>query len=124
MPHRLDAKGRLTTVAFVLPVLQSEPEVESLDVRDGSRWRRTGHCCRCGQCCEGDPFSGEEGTPAVAGMCPVFRWETAPTADSPGIGACSNREHRYYLGGCNAWPSLPEHIEDKPLCTFRFQRIA
>lgn len=80
-------------------------------------YERSGYCCRCGECCVGDPFDGEEGEPAVEGYCPLFRMQGL-------LGSCSNREHPYYLSGCNVWPSHPNQIEDKPSCTYKFKVVS
>lgn len=80
---------------------------------EGVTWKRTGDCCRCGECCEsGNPFTGQAGVP-----CPLLH----RTAD--GLTACSDRSHPYYLSGCNVWPSKPEHIVNYPSCTYRFERV-
>jgi len=78
-------------------------------------WIRHGECTRCGQCCVGDPFNGEEGAASVAGYCPLYRL-------LDGRGHCSGHgQHPYYLGGCNRWPDRPELIADKPSCTYTFE---
>lgn len=81
-------------------------------------WRRVGECNRCGECCRsGDPFNGELGAPSIAGACPLYR-------ESDGLGACADRAHPYYLGGCASWPSEPEHIADYPSCSYRFEPVS
>jgi hypothetical protein len=82
-------------------------------------WVRTGECCRCGECCKtGDPFNGEMGEPEITGACPLL------TLLSDGLHSCTDRQHPYYLMGCNVWPSIPEHISDKPSCSYEFHWIA
>lgn len=66
----------------------------------------------------GDPFNGGEGEPAVEGFCPLFRWR------EDGSGHCSDREHPYYLNGCDSFPSHPSQIADKPSCTYSFVAVA
>lgn len=78
---------------------------------DGSVWERSGDCCRCGECCKGDPFGGDHD------YCPLFRWL------EDGRGACVDREHPYYLNGCNVFPTRPEQIADKPSCSYIFERV-
>lgn len=78
---------------------------------------RTGECCRCGECCVGDPFEGKEGEPVVSGFCPLYRL-------LEGRGHCSDREHPYYLMGCNVFPTHPGQIADKPGCSYTFERVA
>jgi hypothetical protein len=78
-------------------------------------WVREGECCRCGECCVGDPGREDMTRPApVEGYCPLYR-----IVD--GVGACSDRQHPYYLAGCNVWPSQPSHIADKPSCSYTFR---
>jgi hypothetical protein len=73
---------------------------------------RSGECNRCGDCCKGNPFTGEPG-----GYCPLFAWA------SEGVGHCTDRRHRYYLSGCNVWPTHPDQIADKPNCSYTFARV-
>lgn len=77
-------------------------------------WVRSGECCRCGDCCKGDPFNGQRPV-TIKGYCPLFRWRDGK-AYCTGYG-----EHPYYLGGCNVWPQHPAQIADKPHCTYRFE---
>lgn len=95
-------------------------------------WKRSGYCCRCGECCVGNPYEDGEypsnasqemrKSPKVAGYCPLFSWI------SPGQGHCSGhigvappgQEDPYYMAGCSAWPQSPSEIEDKPSCTYKF----
>lgn len=79
-------------------------------------YERTGECCRCGECCKDDPFDGSEGPAVVEGYCPLYRLLN-------GRGHCSNREHPYYLNGCNVWPTHPGQLEGKPSCTYRFKLL-
>ena len=80
---------------------------------------RTGECCQCGECCRtGDPFEGTEGEPEIAGACPLL------TLLPDGLHACSDRQHPYYLNGCNVWPTHPGHLEGKPSCSYHFEKIA
>jgi hypothetical protein len=78
---------------------------------------REGECCRCGQCCFGDPFEGEMGLAAIPDACPLLRFHD-------GTFACSDRRHPYYLNGCNVWPTHPDQIADKPGCSYRFELVA
>ena len=80
---------------------------------------RTGECCRCGECCKtGDPFDGAMGEAPIPGACPLLA--LLPN----GLHACSDRLNSYYLAGCNVWPSHPDQIEDKPGCSYRFERVS
>jgi hypothetical protein len=88
------------------------------DNRDGSLWRRSGECSRCGACCRsGDPFAGTRGASGVQGACPLY-------VERDGVGICTDRTDRYYLNGCASWPSLPRHIVDYPGCSYQFERIS
>lgn len=78
----------------------------------GTTWKRTGYCCKCGECCRGNPFTGEE-----HGYCPLLK------ALEDGTFNCTDRQHPYYLQGCNVWPQRPEQITDKPKCTYKFERM-
>lgn len=78
---------------------------------------RTGECCRCGQCCFGDPFQGALGDPPIPGACPLL------ALHSDGY-VCTDRQHPYYLNGCNVWPTHPGQIADKPNCSYTFERVA
>jgi len=76
-------------------------------------WVREGECNQCGECCKsGNPL---EETPVIPGACALYR------EDDNGLGFCSNRQHPYYLGGCNVWPSQPSHIEAYPSCSYTFR---
>jgi hypothetical protein len=94
-------------------------EPERIFEHNGEKYLRTGYCCRCGQCCVGNPFSEDdnEPEPVVENYCPIFRWL------EEGVGHCSNREHPYYLRGCVDWPTHPGQITDKPGCTYEFTEI-
>lgn len=80
---------------------------------DDAVFVRTGECCRCGDCCKGNPFTGEQG-----GYCPLFKWVGS------GVGHCADRQHPYYLNGCNVWPTHPQQIVDKSGCSYRFEKVA
>ena len=93
---------------------------------DGSNWRRTGHCSRCGNCCEDTEnyfkdFDGD-GNPGgleqvVPNKCAYFRWT------EEGLSSCVGRETAYYKNGCNISPSKIEHLNDWPDCTYHFEKI-
>jgi hypothetical protein len=87
-----------------------------IELHDGTRLLRRGACCRCGDCCKGDPFVGEMGDAQVPGYCPLFRW-----TEDGSHGVCSDRTNPYYLSGPNIYPSKPEQIADKPACTYSFE---
>lgn len=82
------------------------------------KWRRTGECCRCGDCCKGQFETGEADPAVNGGYCTLFRWA------APGEGFCSDRSHPYYLRGCCDWPTKPEHLLDKPRCSYRFEPVS
>jgi len=78
---------------------------------------RTGECCRCGECCWGDPFVGSLGKPELPGGCALL------TLLPDGLYACKDRQNPYYLNGCNVFPSHPGQIADKPSCSYKFEKI-
>src|SRR3974377_542954 len=97
-------------------------------------WVRSGFCCRCGDCCSGNPYDPNNPVrsspsmaqpPAVDGYCPLFRWHIG---DPNGNGFCightgavpDGQEDPYYLGGCNVWPPDPIQIASYPRCTYSF----
>ncbi len=100
-------------------------------------WIRSGECCRCGECCVGDPFPDKTDPnaseamrqqPVVAGYCPLFRWHEGA---AEGSGFCSGHtgvvppgeEDPYYLAGCHEWPTDPSNIVNCPSCTYTFQWV-
>jgi len=82
-------------------------------------WVRKGECSQCGDCCKGrDPFGGELGEPPVAGFCALYRVVE-------GHGHCNGHDgHPYYLGGCNVWPTMPEHVQEYSRCTYTFEWVS
>lgn len=94
---------------------------------DGSVWRRTGYCSRCGDCCE-DPeniFSSTDGngeanplTQEVPGKCAYYKMLP------DGKHGCTGMTTQYYKNGCAYLPSKPEHVAEWPNCTYRFERIS
>jgi hypothetical protein len=99
-------------VGRALPVYPDESPREHVD-HDGTRWRRTGYCCRCGACCVGDPYTGASDVP-----CPHL---VADAGD--GLPGCVDRQGAYYLSGCVSWPSVPGHVAHIAECTYRFERV-
>ncbi len=94
-------------------------------------WVRSGYCCRCGDCCAGDPYGGNpddptrsevmKRTPPVAGMCPLYELHHgAPEGEGFCIGHEPPNQDPYYLAGCNVWPSDPSNIVNYPNCTYTF----
>ena len=92
-------------------------------------WIRSGYCCRCGECCVGDPgWQGEDPRglmrrqPLVQGYCPLFEWKEGEPHRG---GFCAGHEppgqHPYYLSGCNVWPDDPVQIKNMPHCTYTFE---
>jgi hypothetical protein len=93
-------------------------------------WVREGYCCRCGECCVGDPWVGNpEERPrkaVVAGYCPLFEWHHGA---KEGKGFCAGhigavpqgKENKYYMNACRLWPDDPMQIKDKPSCTYTFR---
>lgn len=114
----------------VLDENQNTPQEVLLEsIEDGSIWKRSGSCNRCGLCCVDleNLFEKMDGnyqpidTPleqVVPGKCAYFRWE------SPGVGMCLGRDTLYYQSGCKYWPSITRHVENIPECGFTFEKIS
>lgn len=65
----------------------------------------------------GDPFTPGTMPPGeVPGACPLLKIDGDRFA-------CGDRQHPYYLGGCNVWPSIPQHIGAYPSCSYVFERV-
>jgi hypothetical protein len=94
-----------------IAIVQAEDPVDYTDAA-GVTWRRTGYCCHCGACCQADVDTG------AAGACHYL------ATDANGVLQCTGRASAAYLNGCNVWPSVPEHIADKPACTYVFTRVS
>jgi len=91
-------------------------------------WIREGTCCRCGECCTGDPnhpsMVGE--LRKVPGYCPMFEWKRKNKEGfcRGHVGAVPvGQENAYYMSGCNVWPTHPDLIADKPSCTYKFHWV-
>lgn len=76
-------------------------------------WRRTGYCCRCGDCCRDSE--------SPTGYCSLFvlHWDQAREGFQ---GHCADRSSDTFTAGCDVWPQHPAQIADKPHCTYRFER--
>jgi len=96
--------------------LSEDPTAVTYSHHDGI-FIRTGECCRCGECCWGDPFLGQEGEPEIPGACPLLGFHD-------GSYHCKDRQHPYYLMGCNIFPSHPDQIADKPSCSYVFTKVS
>ena len=72
---------------------------------DGTLYKRYGCCCKCGECC--------------LPTCPI----NALILQPDGTHICSKRTDHFYLSGCNIWPTMPEHIQNLPKCTYKFELI-
>jgi len=96
-----------------LPVLPDEPP-QHFSRADGSVYRRTGYCNRCGACCRAGNYFEEEGE--IPGACKLY-------VERDGLGHCSDRADPYYQSACARWPSDPTCIADYPECSYVFERI-
>lgn len=79
-------------------------------------WVREGECCKCGDCCRGNPFRGEVPN-THDDMCPLLG---ALTKDGERL-CTGHGVHPYYLNGCNVWPTVPEHVSAYSRCTYRWK---
>ena len=99
-------------------------------------WVRSGYCCRCGDCCIGDPYPDKDDPacthlmrvhkPERPGRCPLLQFHIgAPQGDTSCVGHIGmvpeGSEDPYYMSGCNVWPTVPDHIKDYPRCTYSFE---
>lgn len=75
-------------------------------------WIREGYCCKCGDCCAGNPFTGEN-----VGMCPKLNDE------KDGMRTCSvhGTDNFYWNIACKLWPTIPEHTAPYSRCTFTWR---
>ncbi len=75
--------------------------------------RRVGECNRCGDCCRGNPYTGEDPDKP----CPRLRQET------DGLTSCElhGQDASYWGKGCNVWPTEPGHITHLDRCSFSFE---
>lgn len=114
----------------VLDENQNTPQDVFMEsVVDGSIWKRSGYCNRCGNCCEDteNVFQTEDGNfqpiseplvQVVPGKCAYFRW------DESGLATCTGRDTLHYQMGCKFLPSKIEHIRDWPNCSYTFEKIS
>lgn len=79
------------------------------------RYEREGYCCRCGDCCRGNP----DGSGTDKDLCPFLRFE------ADGKAACVDwdKPNTYWAKGCIVWPTKPEHIAHLPRCTYWFREV-
>lgn len=96
-------------------------------INDGSIWKRSGFCSRCGNCCDDTEnyFATFDGNyepggleQVVPGKCAYFRW------GADGLAQCLGRDTLYYKSGCNHSPSKIEHIQQWPDCTYSFEKLS
>lgn len=104
-------------------------EVIFMSINDqnyGEKWRRTGYCNRCGNCCDDSEnvFKDVDGNGNVPGLeqvvpgkCAYFRW------DENNLAVCLGRETEYYKNGCAYIPTKPEHVLEWPDCSYNFEKI-
>lgn len=94
---------------------------------DGSRWRRTGYCSNCGDCCNDDDdgfllVDANGNSPGIQttvhGKCAYFRW------DENGKSVCMGRDTYYYQIACAFMPSKKLHVDSWPNCTYHFEQIS
>lgn len=77
-------------------------------------WVREGHCCKCGDCCRGDPFDPHS---LPDQPCPLLT-----VTNKDGTRLCKGYGvHSYYLSGCNVWPTVPEHTKHIERCTYTWR---
>lgn len=116
-----------------LTVLNENPnepqEVLLESLVDGSIWKRTGYCNRCGNCCVDieNIFQTEDGNfqpiseplvQVVPGKCAYFRW------DENGLGTCTGRDTAYYHAGCKFLPAIEAHMIEWSGCNYTFEKVS
>jgi hypothetical protein len=77
-------------------------------------FQRFGDCCQCGDCCKGNPYTGED-----------------PHLDCPHLVRTNETSHcdihgtldTYWAKGCNVWPTIPEHVAHLERCTYTFRLV-
>ncbi len=103
-----------------------EHEVIFESLIDGTRWKRTGYCSNCGDCCNDDidgflETDANGNSPGIMGVvhgkCAYFRW------NEQGKSECLGRGTHYHNIACSYHPSKPEHIINWPNCTYRFEQV-
>lgn len=77
-------------------------------------WIREGECCKCGDCCHGDPFVSDSGPEQVCPLLGLIQPDGTRLCTGYGV-------HPYYLQGCVVWPTIPEHTANYPRCTFTWR---
>jgi hypothetical protein len=114
----------------VLDENQNAPQEVLLEsLIDGSVWKRTGFCNRCGICCSDtenifQTFDGNynhiiEPLPQVVpGKCAYFRW------DENNLGVCTGRDTKFYQEGCKLQPTKIEHVQQWEGCGYAFEKIS
>ena len=81
-------------------------------------WLREGYCCKCGDCCEGNPKRGTW-PDKLDGMCPLLGRKR-----EDGTRLCiGHGKHPYYLQGCVVWPSIPAHTLRHKRCTYSWRWV-
>lgn len=104
-------------MAYSLPILSGDEPVQDFKMSDGTIWRRTGYCCRCGECCFGDVFTKDSKPDQRCSMYEEQR---------DGTGMCKDRTEKnwYYHQGCNVFPQVPSQVTDYPSCTYKFTLVS
>lgn len=107
-------------------VNQNEEHEVIFEGLDGTRWRRTGYCSNCGDCCNDDDdgfleMDANANSPGIMttvhGKCAYFRW------DENGKSVCTGRDTYYYRNACAFMPSRKLHVDSWPNCTYNFEQI-
>lgn len=79
-------------------------------------WLRTGECCKCGDCCRGNPFVPDGDPNEPCPLLGVVRKDGTRLCTGHGVDP-------YYLSGCNVWPTIPEHVAKYSRCSYRFEWV-
>lgn len=79
-------------------------------------WIREGYCCKCGDCCKGNPF--DTIADATDGMCPML---SLTRNDGTRVCTVHDTDNQYWQNACSQWPVIPEHTASYPRCTFTWR---
>ena len=81
-----------------------------------SAYQRFGDCCQCGDCCKGNPYTGEGAHDDCPHLLRGAEGEKTACEIHGTVGT-------YWALGCNVWPTMPHHVAHIERCTFQFKLI-
>lgn len=105
---------------------QNQPHEVTFDAV-GGRYKRTGYCNRCGECCDDieNGFAELDGNglpnplvQVVPGKCAYFRW------GDDGLAICTGQDTVYYQNGCRWQPFKQATLDLYPSCSYSIEKIS